>query len=399
MNKQLGATLIVSGTCIGGGMIALPIVLAKLGLMWSLVFMLGFWAVIFYTALINLELNFQAKSGKTIGELAKMFAGVKASVIGVLSLNLLMFSLVAVYIYGIASLLLEILCVPQESFKNLVVVVSVVIMLIMLAPVKALDYINRTLFIIMVSVASLLMICLLFKIKFNNLPLYSNMQTEFSSWRIVTPVLFTSFGFQVIFHSLSNYCNMDKNLLKKVFLRGSLIPAIVYIIWTFGVICAIYNSDIAFYEKMLDGGINVKDLVKKLCEISDAKFIQIIIWLISMLAIITSVIGVGLGLCDSLKSYLSKIVSKEFNLKITSASLAVFPPCIVAILIPDAFISVLGFAGMILAVLAIILPTYILLKCNFQRPYYQSTKNKILISVSIVTALFIIYCEIVNMIG
>ncbi len=50
MNKQTGSILLVAGTCIGSGMIALPMVLAKLGLIPSLFLMLLTWLLMYYNA-------------------------------------------------------------------------------------------------------------------------------------------------------------------------------------------------------------------------------------------------------------------------------------------------------------------------------------------------------------
>ena len=38
MQKLIGSILLISGTCIGSGMIALPMVLAKLGIVYNLVY-------------------------------------------------------------------------------------------------------------------------------------------------------------------------------------------------------------------------------------------------------------------------------------------------------------------------------------------------------------------------
>jgi tyrosine-specific transport protein len=75
MNKQTGSILLVAGTCIGSGMIALPLVLAKLGIIPSAVLMLLTWLLMYYTSLVNLELNLQAGKGMSLGALGRHFSG------------------------------------------------------------------------------------------------------------------------------------------------------------------------------------------------------------------------------------------------------------------------------------------------------------------------------------
>jgi tyrosine-specific transport protein len=110
---------------------------------------------------------------------------------------------------------------------------------------------------------------------------------EFSSWSVVIPVVFTCFGFHVVFHTLSNYCNRNKKVLNKVFSWGSLIPAIVYIIWSYVILCAIYTSDLDFYASIVDGKVDIGELIKTLGMIFGLKTIQVMVWIISFLAIAT----------------------------------------------------------------------------------------------------------------
>ncbi|MFV9936287.1 MAG: aromatic amino acid transport family protein [Rickettsia endosymbiont of Haemaphysalis japonica] len=73
MQKLIGAILLIAGTCIGHGMIALPMVLAKLGIIPSIILMFIIWFIMYYTSLINLELNLQAGKGLTFGHWENIF--------------------------------------------------------------------------------------------------------------------------------------------------------------------------------------------------------------------------------------------------------------------------------------------------------------------------------------
>ena len=71
-NKQtIGGILLVAGTCIGSGMIALPIVLAQIGIIYSVLQMVIVSLFMYYTSLISLELNLQAGAGKTLGRIRR----------------------------------------------------------------------------------------------------------------------------------------------------------------------------------------------------------------------------------------------------------------------------------------------------------------------------------------
>ncbi|MFV0251199.1 MAG: aromatic amino acid transport family protein [Rickettsia aeschlimannii] len=82
----------------------------------------------------------------------------------------------------------------------------------------------------MLIIIAILVIGLGSMIQWDNLPLFSPNHKEISIWSVVTPAVFTSFGFQVIFHTLTNYCN--KNAKNDVF------------IWKLNSWNSIYNLDL-----------------------------------------------------------------------------------------------------------------------------------------------------------
>lgn len=68
----------------------------------------------YYTSLINLELNLKAGKGLTLGALGKYFSGHTAQIIGMVSLKLLSYALLAVFIYGGSSILQKLLALDTS---------------------------------------------------------------------------------------------------------------------------------------------------------------------------------------------------------------------------------------------------------------------------------------------
>lgn len=248
MQKQIGSIMMVAGTCIGSGMIALPMVLIKLGLIPSIALMLIIWGVSYYTSLISLELNLQAGRGLSLGTLGRLFSGRMAEIIGVVSIKLLSYALLAVFIYG-GSSILQNLIDSQISLPKIETWYAVAAVLLLLLPFKLIDYINRILFIGLLIVSGILILGLISMINFSNVPLLAPTYKDISVWGVIIPVVFTSFGFQVIFHTLTNYCNKNAKVLKRAFLWGSFIPALVYIVWTCSVLIVVHHESPLFYNK------------------------------------------------------------------------------------------------------------------------------------------------------
>ncbi len=398
MQKLIGSILLIAGTCIGSGMIALPIVLVKIGLIPSVLIMLTIWSVSYYTSLIHLELNLQAGQGLSLASLAQRFSGPVAEAIGLISLKLLSYALLAAYIYGGSSIIAKLLGYT-DSISSITSLYALGSMLVLLLPIQWVDYINRLLFLGLLGIVAILIAGLGSMITWTNLPLFSEQYHDISAWRILIPVVFTSFGFQVIFHTLTNYCNKDAQMLKRAFFWGSLIPALIYIIWICGVLSAVYNNSPLFYQQMVHANVDIGDLINELSSIAHWHSVQFLVWWISLLAIATSVVGVGVGLCDSLKTMLSPYIQHAFLRTGMASCITIIPAYVIALLVPNAFISVLGFAGMILVVIAILLPTYLLHNSQPKFLYYQELSKKYLLIGSVIAGLIIMMCEILNMIA
>ena len=389
----LSGILLVAGTCIGSGIIALPLSLAKIGILPSILLMLVIWCVIFYTALVSLELNLQAKKGLALGALCKKFSGKIAGIIGTSSIKILCYSLLSAYIYSGSSVVEQILINDIIDWKLLYILIIAGIFLL---PKTFIKNINSILFISLIGVIGLLLGYLMFNIKWRQVTLIGPEVLKIMSWISIIPVVFTSFGFQVIFHTMTNQYKNNAATLKRVFLLGSIIPAIVYIIWNSIILAAIQQYSPDFYQQMSNDNADIGDLVSHLASIAQLESIQLMILWISSLAIATSIIGVGIGLFETIEQQMHLICKNYQWRRIIALIVTLLPPYIITIYIPNAFISVLGFAGLILAVIAIILPIFLLFQLHNRTLYYSLLKKQFFIIILMAAGIIIILCEIIN---
>lgn len=400
MHRQIGAILLIAGTCIGSGMIALPMVLAKLALIPSLLLMLGIWWVMYYTSLINVELNLQAGQAMTLGSLGRYFSGKSAGFIGTACLKLLSYALLAVFIYGGSSIIQELLASKlgvDYSIDAIATGCALMAIGLLTLPMRLIDYCNRLLFTGLLAVVAILLIGLIFAVDWSALPLFPEQTISLVEWMAIIPVVFTSFGFQVIFHTLTNYCDKNVKMLKRAFLWGSLLPAVVYILWTGSILSVVHRDAPLFYAKMAEGKVGIGELIQVLSSIAKWASIQLLIWWISLLAIATSILGVGVGLCDALKGMLAQKIPNARRRNLLAAVLTIGPAYGVAIYVPNAFIAVLGFAGMILAVIAVLLPIFLFWQMKGKKLHYLELRRKPLIQFSFAVAVAVIFCELWNM--
>lgn len=391
---QRQAILLIAGTCIGSGMIALPMILAKLGIIPSVIIMLCTWFFAYHTSLVSVELNLHLDRGAPLGQLGKIFSGKTAEIIGTISVKLLSYSLLAVYIYGGTSIIQKLIQVYYGYFVSNCVVattLSLITMVVITFPIKIISKLNSMLFSFLIILFLSLIAIMIMHCDLNKMPMIVDMSLE--NIISVISVVFTSFGYQVIFHTLRNCCGKNVKLLKNAFLYGSLIPAIIYIMWASVCLSIIYNADYYFYQKMVNGSIDVGDLVNMLTLIANIPNLQVLIWWLSILAIVTSILGVGISLSEPFNLMLKNKLKNTLLRKATSSILTIVPAYIIAVLTPNAFIKILGFAGTILVIIAVLLPIYLLYKSKIKDFYIKSINNKWLLMIYILIGIGIMFLE------
>ena len=395
--KTLGATCLVAGTAIGVGIIALPMSFAKLGIIPSFALVLITWFVMYYTALVNLELNLQAGEGLPLGALGRKFSGHISEVIGSLSLKILSYTLICAYIAAGTSMIFELLV--SVSIKTIIISFGIILALVMLMPTRIIDQFNKLLFFSLVVVFALLSIVIISNINTEAIPWMHGAYYNISSWSIVIPVTFTSFGFQVIFHTLTNYCDKNPTVLRRAFFWGSLIPVIVYTMWTFGVLSLLHGTLEDFYQQIVSDDVPVGALIGKLGVIINWEYFKLCVWLLAFLATVTSLLGVSMGLVDSMMTYITRItiISNHNIQKGIAVCTTITPPLLIVACTPNVFVQMLGFAGLILVVIAILMPTYLLYKISSNgraKLFYPILKNTALHIIAITFATLVIVCEI-----
>lgn len=402
--RMLGAILLVAGTAIGSGMLSLPIVLCKIGIIPSFLLILFISLVTYLSSIINLEIFLSSEENLDLGGACKKYSGNTAYLIGKSLFKILSYSLVSVYLYGGASILKNFLAsnymLSIDQFDS-ILIYSLFIIFILLLPITLVDYCNRFLFITLLIITFGLVFALSFSEGVNNIAFFSSSYDNISFWTIAIPIVFTSFGFQGSIPAIINYCNRDHIMLKKVFFWGTLIPAITYIIWTFSVIIALYRNNLTFYYSMINGNVEVGDMIEELGQIAQIHYIQNLVWAISMLAIMTSVIGVSISLMNSINLFIKQnLTVNKLGIKILSTLAIILPGYFFANWVPNAFISILGFAGIILVTIALIMPLYLLDIAKSTKDYfYAELKNRFLIKFIMFSAIGICLSEFYNFIN
>ncbi len=340
MNKTnggsvVGGALILAGTAIGGGMLALPVLTAAGGFFPAVVIYTLCWLFMTATGLLLLEVFLWSKNETNLVSMANMTLGMPGKVIAWVLYMFLFYSLTVAYVAGGGSLVCDIAGACQAKiFPNWI---GPLIFVLIFAPfvafgAKAVDSINR--FLMAGLILSFLVFVVLgaLHIDFSLLRTYS--------WPlalVATPVVFTSFGFQGTVPSITNYLGRDPHKVRKAIIIGTFIPLICYIVW----------------EALILGVVPVEQLnVAKeegLCAVAPLKNSLHLPWLYTVgeffafFALVTSFLGVTLGLLDFLSDGLK--VKKTVRGRWLLSFLIFGPPLIFASINPKVFLNALHYAG------------------------------------------------------
>ncbi len=356
MNKTVGSTLLVAGTMIGAGMLAMPLTSAGIGFGFTLVLLLGLWALLTFSALLFVELYQTAESDAGIGTLAEQYFGKAGRIIATAVLIIFLYALIAAYVSGGGSLLKDLL---PESFgdKVSILLFTVIFGSFIVIGTHSVDKINRVLFFVMLAAFAVVLSLMLPEIKFDNL-----MATPIDNALIISasPVFFTAFGFHGSIPSLNKYLGGNVKALRISILAGSAITLCAYILWQMSTHGLLTQNE---FLQILKEDATLNGLVKATLAITGSNMIAGAVKLFSTLALVTSFLGVGLGLLECIED----LLKRSFNISAGRISLGLMtfiPPLVFALFYPEGFILALGYAGQMFAFYAVVLPVSLVWKAR-----------------------------------
>lgn len=341
----------MAGTALGAGMLAMPLATAGIGFGSALLLLFGLWFIMSYTALLLVEVYQYNDARMGLGSLAYKYLGNFGRLIISVALPFLLYSLIAAYLAGggeiIGESLSSLLGWQLPAYAG-VLLFTLVGGGVVCFGTHSVDVINRVLFAIKIFFLAAMLILLLPHVQQVSL---LSMPVEQAVFLSAIPIVFTSFGFHGSVPSIVRYVGGDTAQLRKVFIIGSAIPLLVYIVWQVATLGAIDSS--TFLGILADeSGLN--GLLAAVKAVVGTARVEMAVRLFAALALATSFLGVALGLFDFLADLLKR--SDGVNGRLQTGAVTFVPPLLFALLYPKGFVFALGFAAIALAVLSLLLP-------------------------------------------
>lgn len=398
MNKTIGCILVVAGTAIGAGTLALPLVVAGMGFSVATLIFIGIWALMWVSGLLTLEVNlafqpprnsYATMAEATLGKLGRWSTYVL--------FILLLYVLTCAYMTGGASLIQAachiILGKSLPLWAN-ATLFTLVLGSVVAYSTRAVDLFNRGLF----SIKTMLLVFLLviFLPQIDRTALFAQADWQYAGMGI--PVILTAFGFHPVIPSIIQYMGHEVSRLKLILLIGSFLPLLVYLAWIACLLGTIpYHGDNSL-AMVVSSATPLQSLIFAIDKAQSSLWINTVINLFSHVIIVTSFLGVTLSLFDFLRDKEHERIPHRAR----TALLTFLPPLFVVIIYPDAFVQLLSYASIFVAITLIILPALMAWRLRRSRtlssPYTTPGGTPLLIVVGL-AGFALIAIELIRMAG
>jgi tyrosine-specific transport protein len=349
----LGATLLVTGCCIGAGMIGLPVMSALAGFIPSTFAMLFCYLFTTVTGLLLLEATLWFDHRVNLPSMVEFTLGKLGKAITLVLFLFLFYCLFVAYLDGGGALFSDILSslfhhtVSREL--GILTCVSFVASL-SYAGTKVVVGLNRGLLLGLVTSYLILVAIGLPNITRANLS-YMDLKATFAT----IPILLICFGYQNLVPSLTYYLKKNVNAIRFAIIIGNLIPFFMYFLWNLvilgmtPVINTTHMQEVSIVTELLQG-------------VSHSVSILFLVKAFSLFALMSSFLPNAISFVDFLKDGFRKTFHIEQNNNFLLYGLVFIPPLICTLVYPHLFLQALSFAGGFIDVLLFgVLPAAIIL--------------------------------------
>lgn len=334
----LASICLICGTCIGGGMLALPVSTGISGFFPSTLMMILCWAGMTVSSLLLLEANLWLKEGAHVITMASTFLGPIGRIVAwIVYLFISYASLVAYTAAGGSLFVGGIQAVIGMEVSKEIACMSFILIFggLIYCGEKILGRVNTILVVSMVGAYVALVGTAAPEVNLHNIK-----HTYWPSSFLAIPLLLTTFSFQTMLPSLTPYLKRNAQSLRWAIVGGTTLTLIVYVIWQFIVLGVVPVHGPNSLIHALEAGEPITQFLR---EHIKSSFVSAIAEFFAFLALITSFLGIGLGLFDFLADGL-KITKKGWG-NVTLGLLIVIPVFIFAVYFDRIFMLALETSG------------------------------------------------------
>ncbi len=330
-NSVLGGALLIAGTTIGVGMLALPVATGPSGFIPSVSIYVVSWIFMICTGLLLVEVCLWLPPDTSFITMADRLLGPIGRHIFWVAYLFLFLTVMIAHVAGGGSILSDILGWNIPKQLSSIIYVAAIAPIVYLGA-HSVDRINKILISGVVISYFAFVAVSVNQVNFHYL--------SYSSWSkawLALPILFTAFTFQIIIPTLMTYMKRDVPKVRLAIFIGASIPLVIYLIWEFLILGIVPSDGLSEAARLGQNAVEPLRLyVKNSSIITIGKAF-------AFFALTTSFIPLALAFFDFLADGLKM---EKIGMKKAGLVLAIFGiPTIFALIYPNIFLVALGYAG------------------------------------------------------
>lgn len=329
-----GGTLLVAGTSIGVGMLALPLATAEGGFFPSLVIYALCWLFMLCTGLLILEVSIWMPKDANLGTMASHLLGKSGKYVCWVLYLFLFTSLMVAHEAGAGGVVNQLTGARMPEWACILLYVIVFAPAVYLGA-HSVDRLNLALMLGIVITYILFVSSSFAHVDFQLLH-----NSNWSKAWFALPVVFTAFGYQSLIPTLMSYMNRNVKKVRFAIIIGTAIPFGIYVVWELlilGIVPA--QGPGGLIETLREGGNAVGPLGKYLKNPALASIGRAF----AFFALTTSFVGISIAYVDFLADSLK--IAKKGAKKLGLCAFVFLLPLFITLINPHIFILALDYAG------------------------------------------------------
>ncbi len=359
----IGGSLLIAGTSIGVGMLAMPVATGAGGFLPSVLTYLICWIFMISTALLIVEVSLSMPPDTSFISMGERLLGPAGKAIFWVTYLFLFLAVMIAHIVGGGAVLFDIFGESGLPASIWTVLYLIPIAAIVYFGTQVVDRIN------MVLISGVILSYLAFiavSYGYVNTSLLTHMDWN-KAW-IALPILFTAFTFQVILPTLMTYMKRDVRKVRLAIFIGASIPLVVYLVWELLIL------GILPHQALSDAAAAGKNAVEPLKYYVQSPALNAIGKAFAFFAMTTSFVPLALSFFDFMADGL-KMKKKGTNKTLLILTIFLFP-LVVALIYPNIFLVALGYAGGVsCAFLFGLMPPLMAWICRYMKHYPRDRRQ------------------------
>lgn len=392
----VSGSMIIAGTAIGAGMLANPTATAGLWFSGSLLLLAYVWFCMCASGLMLLEASLHFPAGASFHTLVSQLLGQKWNIITGIAIAFVLYSLTYAYIFvgggltqeSVASVFSLELSRPLAASLFLFGLAAIVASSTRLVGYLSTLLITGMLVSFVLASGGLIEqsdLSVLFNQGTNQQPIY---------WQflwVALPVCLASFGFHGNVPGLATFYKGQAQPVVRSIIAGSFLAFVIYVLWQLAVQGNLPRAEFAPVIAA-DGDVSV--LLSALSNHIHIAGVQQLLGIFAFMAIISSFIGVTLGLFDYIRD-LFHFPNNALG-RFKTALITFAPPWLAYLFAPTGFVKVMGYIGLMAAIWAVLVPALLVLKSRQRYPesVYRVFGGKALVYFVILFALLVLAAQL-----